>query len=180
MEGGTLFCVGQNYDHWKTNQVHIQMNYSGSWDLVVGFPNITKQEVRELQDGDFTIAYTIIDDVLFFLFKAGNMEWADAPFEPRLYESSMDYPEIEDNEVGAALTLYIVDTYSGRLMGLRTIGLGNGFSNKLHTFCREKDKVRLLTKEQFSKQVQGVYRKYPRSDDMLKCVKPENIFIIAK
>ena len=117
--------------------------------------------------------------MLFFLFKAGDIEWADAPFEPRLYESPMDYPEIVDSSTGAALTLYIVDTSSGKLMGLRTIGLGNEFSNRLHASCREMNKVRLLTKEQYSKHVQEIYRRYPRSEDMLKCVKPENIFIIA-
>lgn len=178
MENGRSYHVGQDYDHWKTNQTYIQMNYNGTWGMVIGFPNITKQEVEEIQNGDFQIAHVMIDDVLFFLCKCGNMEWIDMPYEPRLYECPMEYPEFENGTDGAILTLYIVDTCSGKLVGLRLIGLGNVFSNNLHASCREMDRVRLRTPEQYSKQVEEIYRKYPKSADMLKWVKPENIFLL--
>lgn len=179
MDNITVYCVGQTYEQWKTGQTQIQMEYNGIfWSLVLGFPNITRREVQELQSGNLSITYATIDDTLFFLFKIGEISWADAPFEPRLYEPPMVYPKIKDENSGAPLCLYIVDTDSGKLMGMRCVGLGCAFSNMLHALCREMDQHRPLTKEEYSKKIDQIYQKYPNSKDMLKLAKPENIFAV--
>ena len=170
--------VGCKYPEWATNNVLIQANFSGGlWELVVGFPEITKEEVHELQMGDFQMTFAYINSALFLLFKVGKMAWCDSPFEPRFYNPPQSYDLIEAG-MGAPLLLYSVDTTTGELKAIRMMGLGNVLTNKLHTLCSEIDAKRPINMEKYHYAVNRVYSKYPTSDAMLKEVNPQNIFML--
>jgi len=129
------FKIGDKRPEWVYPGSLIRSDYNSlTWMLTIGFPDITEQEIEELQSGSVSFAFTVINNTIFLLFKFGRFEWMDTPYEPRLNPEStyVSFPE----GTGAALTLLIVDSANGELKGMRTLGMGNALSNNLHELCR--------------------------------------------
>lgn len=171
--------VGQVIPEMQTNDVTIQMHYRDPyWELSVGYPNITEEEIRELVYGDFHMAITQIEGLLFFLFSIGKIPWCDAPYEPRLTTKPMNYRTDFPEGEGAPLCLLVVDTATGVLKRIRVVGMGHSLSEKLHAYCREKDAERPFDVGKYDYWLSKLYNKYKTSESMLKTVNPSDIFLL--
>ena len=172
--------VGRDYEKFRTNSTGIRLEYDEAvWTLVVGFPDITPEEVYNFQNGAMSFAFTVIDDAIFFLAKFGAIPWTDAPFEPRLYPNEREYVSEFEQGTGAPLVVLITDSASGRLMAIRTVGLGNIISSNLANECKRLQRVQPFEAEAYSRKVLDIYERYPLSEEMLRTVKPINMFVIA-
>ena len=177
----SMLKVGEIHAKWKTNSILVRADHDEyTWTLTVGYPDITKEEIEELQNGDVQAAFTYLNFTLFLLFKIGEIDWMDAPFEPRINPGGYSFPEFEPG-TGAPLVIQIVDTRTGQLKALRLVGMGNALSNNLHRVCRELEKTGItLTPDQNAYLVNKTYAEYPTTNDMLKTVNPKNLFMLLK
>ena len=173
------YKIGDRRQEWVYPGPLIRSDFNSlSWSLAIGFPGITPEEINEMQDGSVSLAFTVLNDTIFLLFKIGRFEWMDAPYEPRL-NPNIDYP-VFPADTGAALSLFIVDCASGELKALRVLGLGNMLSNNLHELCRVMLRKGTVTQEEYHNRVEKAYEQYPTSADMLKTVKMQHIYVLAK
>ena len=173
--------VGEVRETWKTDGTLIRADYDeNGWSLTVGYPDITMEEISELQDGNVQASFTVLNDTLFLLFKIGKIVWMDAPFEPRLNPGRHSFPYFEAGK-GAPLVLQIVDSHTGRLEALRVVGMGTVFSNRLHKVCRDLQKSGItISPAQNAYLVNRTYSEYPTTNHMLKTVNPQNLFMLLK
>lgn len=138
--------VGGKYDEFRTGDTLVRAAYDdGYWSLTVGFPDINSAEIDNFRNGAFSFTYTVIDDALFLLVKFGAIPWMDAPFEPRGYIVDRKYETEYEKGQGAAMTVFIVDSKTGELKAIRSIGLGHVVSTNLGKECN-----RLLSIQPFS------------------------------
>lgn len=169
--------VGEKYPQWVYPDVLVQIHYyNPHWELVIGYPDITLEEIRELHHGSLQMGVAYINHCLFLLFKFGKIPWMDAPYEPRLHSEKMGFP-LFGSGTGAILQLNIVDSANGEVKAMRQMGLGNLLSNRLHTLCRELQE-QPFKESSYHWMVDKTYKKYPTSEDMLKEVSPQDIFMI--
>lgn len=178
---GELLSVGQIVPELRTNGTFIMLNYGEPvWEYTVGYPHITEQEIHEFQYGSIVATATTVNGVLFFLLKAGELNWADAAYEPRLASSKPSFATFKDGE-GAPLLIKIADTATGEIKVFRLMGLGTQLSNYLSKTCtallHSKTK---FNRTEYRNKIQAVYRKYPISDDLVKVAGVNNIFVLVK
>ena len=86
---------------------------------MVGYPGITEQEISDITRGPLRLGFVRINDSLFFLLKAGNNPWFDAPYEPRFKMNQLDYQTNIPEGKGAPMLICAVDTASGELKEMR-------------------------------------------------------------
>ena len=109
--------------------VRFNLSYDGAV-LIYAFDNPTAREIAETKSGkSFEIRYTEVNGIIWVTSKCGDLEWTDAPYNPRL-SSSLPDPDFADGE-GLALTLVMLDSMSGVVKSTRLIGLGTRFSHYL-------------------------------------------------
>ena len=175
-----LYSVGDVLPEMRTGNVTIRTDFDGSmWSLYIGFPDLTDAELNEFRNGSFSLAITMIDGLLFFLGKIGNISWFDAPYEPRLTAEPMNYCVDFEQGQGAPLLILIVDTNTGILKHMRLVGLGHVLSQNLHAACRIIDEKRPIDPQKYNRALAKVYAEYPNSELMLRTVNPVNIFQIG-
>lgn len=167
------YSVGDIRDEWKHAGTLIRIDYNETWLLTIGFQDISPREIKELKTGDIRATFTLINKTLFLLFKIGDFEWIDTPYE-KLNE--IEYPSFGEGK-DAQLIIHIVDTATGTLMGIRTMRLGNIFSNKLHEVCRN---LACVTTEENSFNVLNVYHKFHTSYSMLSTAHNDNFFMLKE
>lgn len=171
--------VGRPIPELKTGTEIVQIHYRDPfWELVVAYPDITEAEIRELSKGSFRMAITTIDECLFFLFSVGEIQWADAPYEPRITSEPMDYRLDFPEGEGAPLVLLMVDSNTGCLKGMRVMGLGNLLSHRIHAICQNLDRQRPLDRGKYDERIRQIYKRFPLSKDMLKTVGVGDVFAI--
>lgn len=171
--------VGGRYPQWIHPGPLVQIHFRDSyWELVVGFPDITPEEVQELHYGSVQVAAVVLNRCLFFLFKFGRIPWCDAPYDPRIDSRDRAFLSFRPGE-GAPLALIIVDTNTGEVKGMRMMGLSNLLSNRVHRLCRNLQ-VLPFDDEEYKAALNQVYQKYPTSESMLKKVNPKDITMILK
>lgn len=172
--------VGGKYDEFRTGDTLVRAAYDdGYWSLTVGFPDINSAEIDNFRNGAFSFTYTVIDDALFLLVKFGAIPWMDAPFEPRGYIVDHKYETEYEKGQGAAMTVFIVDSKTGELKAIRSIGLGHVVSTNLGKECNRLLSIQPFSLAEYHSKVNRIYRQYTLSEYMLQTVKPENMFIIA-
>ena len=85
------YKAGDFRSEWRTGQEYVQADYLDPWwQIVVGYPGITEQEISDITRGPLRLGFVRINDSLFFLLKAGNNPWFDAPYEPRFKMNQLD------------------------------------------------------------------------------------------
>ena len=110
--------------------VRFEIGASGA-TLIYGFSNPTSDEVRATKSGQaFEIRFVTIDGIIWILSKCGNLEWTDAPYNPRL-STGIPGPESITDGGGLGLTLMMLDSGDAVVKSVRLIGLGTEFSRQL-------------------------------------------------
>lgn len=88
------YKAGDFRSEWRTGQEYVQADYLDPWwQIVVGYPGITEQEISDITRGPLRLGFVRINDSLFFLLKAGNNPWFDAPYEPRFKMNQLGLPD---------------------------------------------------------------------------------------
>ena len=173
------YTIGDVIPQLKTGCDLVQMGYTdGLWELRIGFPSITNEEVRELQFGNFQMAVSCIEESIFFLFKIGDYPWFDAPYEPRLVSPLPEFLLDFGKGTGAPLLLLAVDTNTGILKGMRMLGLGAVLTQRLHSTCSSFSHKGSLDIEDYHARLKRIYEQYASSDEMLKTVSPADVFLL--
>lgn len=109
--------------------VKFTLSFDGAL-LLYAFDDPTPEEIAEMKAGkSFELRYAEIAGILWVTSKCGNLEWTDAPYNPRL-SSSLPPSDFEEGE-GLALTLVMVDSRTAVVKALRVIGLETRFSHDL-------------------------------------------------
>ena len=151
------YKAGDFRSEWRTGQEYVQADYLDPWwQIVVGYPGITEQEISDITRGPLRLGFVRINDSLFFLLKVGNI------------------PEGK----GAPMLICAVDTASGELKEMRVISLGHLQSEHLHQHCRELDQKRPMNPSTYNMIVDRIYQQYPSSDLMARLIRAEDIIMI--
>ena len=98
--------------------------------MIYAFDNPTPDEIDQMHSGNgFEIRFVTLGGIIWIMSKCGNLEWTDAPYNPRLSSSLPELPS-GDTE-GTALTLVMLNSRDAVVKSVRLIGLGTEFSRRL-------------------------------------------------
>lgn len=118
----------------------VQVNMSDSGiDVLVLLREPSNDEIGvfEAKQMPFQMKLAVEGDVIFFLFKFGEMPWMDAPFSVHLCTGLSKLPEAGLGH-GIAMRVFLIDTKTGRLEALRVIGITNSISMLLTKLVKEQ------------------------------------------
>ena len=132
--------VGKRYPELRTGVDRVQFDIDDSTAvLVVNYNNPSEKELKAFEStNSFEIRAITLDGVSYILVKMGGLEWVDAPYTPHLSLDLTHLPNLEDDEnMGLALLIFLIDSSTGELCKIRLIGLGNRFSKLLINDVKE-------------------------------------------
>ena len=125
-------------------------------NVIISFKAPTLKEVEAITKGKIKVGYYSENEVMFMLFKFGDMNWMDAPYSVYLSQNLTKINEIKDGQ-GLALNIYLIDASTGVLKGIRLVSLPTNFSLKLKS---EIEKQKLTPFCNYYSKIGEVYRKY--------------------
>lgn len=110
--------------------VYFDVDDSGA-SLIVYFNSPTDEELAQFREGHkFEIRYIELQNIIMFTVKIGNLNWMDSPYSPHLSKNLTRLTAPEDGQ-GLALTLILIDSYTGTVKNVRLLGLSTSFTQKL-------------------------------------------------
>lgn len=135
-----FFSVGQIVPEFAigTDGYRIEYNEATGLVLYCYFNRPTPEEVDAFDCSQpFRICFTTYRNVGFFCVKFGNMPWGDCSFHPCIYPEPPVFAPLLDG-LGYALNVFLIDSATGKILRIRTIGLGHRFSVFFRNWCREQ------------------------------------------
>lgn len=162
--------VGDIHESWKSGADGYIMEYSQECGLILSvfLNSISSLERKQFAtEKPFEIRSVVVDGIMFFCLKFGDMEWADCAFSPNIYSEPPEFGEIEEGK-GFALNILLIDSGAGQLLNIRTIGLGHGFSVRFQTWCKLSLQS-ALAYEEYMERIDVVYTKYSTLDLVGMC-----------
>lgn len=129
-----ILKVGEKIQKYAIGEDSVRINVNGAGiQLKVFFNNPDLDEIEQFKAAEsFEIRSTILENVLFFTFKIGNLEIMDAPYSPHLeQEFNINTEGLEAGDKGFSLNLIFINSLNGEIKTLRLIGLSNKFSKEL-------------------------------------------------
>ena len=92
----------------------------------------TEKEIESFkQDRNFEMRFVEEEEYIFMVFKAGDLSWMDAPYNPRLSINLTKFDLPENKNIGLGLTIMLIDTRTGEVKHMRLIGMTFDFTIKL-------------------------------------------------
>lgn len=174
-----LLEVGKKYDNWKIgiDGTMVEFNNSTGLTLLVFYNTPTDYEMKQFKlNRKFEIKIKEINEVIFFVFKFGNMPYMDCAFNPNLLNEKVSFNYINDESMGLALNILIIDSFNGELRHIRTIGLGHKISNKFIEYCKKQESA-TFDKNKFNDIVERIQATYT-SLELATLIEEENTFRI--
>lgn len=162
--------IGDIHESWKSGTDGYIMEYSEEcgFTLSVFLNGISSLErIQFSTEKPFRIRSVVVDGIMLFCLKFGNMEWADCAFSPNIYREPPAFGEMEDGK-GLALNILLIDSGVGQLLYIRTIGLGHEFSVRFQEWCKLSLQSVLNYKEYMEK-IDAIYAKYSTLDLVGMC-----------
>lgn len=134
--------------------------------VIVNMSRPTAEEMFAFQAGEkLRIGLFREDGILFLLFKFGNQQWMDAPYNPAL-GTAPTLPDIPGGG-GLALTCLMTDAPYGTVVGgPRIVGLPTAFSMEFVGAVRELV-ANPITGGEYNRRLQRVMNQYS-TDDMVR------------
>jgi len=138
-------AVGQRYhpDRGRWDEA-TQYNYrAGAHELVVFMPAPSRREVRAWEAGPWEFGLVVRPELLFLLFKPGDMPWSDAPYSwwqvkrARPEEATAPF-ELPNDTSRALLSAILVDAETGLVRVIKAITFSPAFSRALHAAITEQ------------------------------------------
>lgn len=148
----------------ETDGYQLEFDNNNGLLLFVLFSNPTEEERRKvIEAGSIEFAFAERRDCGLMEIKFEGLNWGDCPFEPRLYDTKREYPELDGKE-GLKLTIVLIDpAKGGMIVGMRLLGLGHEFSQKFIRWCKSVEE-KPFDKEEYHKKLDYVYRTYSVKD----------------
>lgn len=143
-----ILKVGEKIQKYAIGEDGVRINVNGTGiQLKVFFSNPDSNEIEQFKsEQNFEIRSVILENVLFFTFKIGNLEIMDAPYSPHLEQKfNINTEELETGDKGFSLNLVLINSLNGEIKNLRLIGLSKNFSKEL------VDQIEELKKKEFDK-----------------------------
>jgi len=162
--------VGKIYHPGKTHwQQGTDFNYrANSLELRMFFSKLTRQDIRAIRDGRCTLAFAVIDDLIWFLFEFGPAcPWSDNSYSIHLVpEQERTIPPILQPGERATFYIILVHAETGIIAALRAISLGHDFSKALYDAIRDQAN-KPFSPTKHDQAIASVYRKYPTTTALL-------------
>lgn len=135
--------------------------------LYIYYSSPTPTEVKDFSaDSPLEVRYVVLGGEIYLLFKFGNQDWMDVPYNPHL---SRDLTKIElpqGDAEGLGLAVILADTSDGTVKVLRLVGLGNRFSKGLVGAILERAQ-KSFNPSAYNTSIADVYNRYS-TKQMLK------------
>lgn len=99
--------------------------------LIVFFNHPDQDEIEQFKSKHtFEIRFVQIKNVIMVLTKIGNLNWMDSPYSPHLSKHLTRLHNPEPGQ-GLALTIYLIDSATGKICSMRLVGLSERFTKSL-------------------------------------------------
>lgn len=155
LEVGQLFEPGRTrYDEG----VKFEFTQSGPI-LLIFFDRPTEKEIEAIRAGKFQTKFYEHDNVIFMLFKFGSLNWIDAPYSVHLSPPFEFAEELDQDNLGFGLQIFLIDAATGILKVMRYIGLGHDFSIQLREAILQQ-KEQPFNQNAYNLKVNEIYRRY--------------------
>lgn len=130
-------------------------------DLYIMYNSPTTKEIESIRRGNIEFGIYPSEEVLFMLFKFGNLQWMDAPYSVHL-SNQLELQEPKDG-LGYSLNVVLINASNGIVEVIRLIGLSTKFSIQLKKLI-ERQRERHFDRDQYALKLQEIYRNYKTSD----------------
>lgn len=141
---------------------------SGGPILVIKYFKPTASERRSVKNDVFQIKLSIVDDVIFILFRFGIGQWMDAPYNAKLSNYELYAPQ---EGYGLLLHIMLVDASTGVLQVNRAIGLSTEFSTLLLHAATQQPYLGTL--QEYNARIARIYSRLSTTDLLRYEVKME-------
>lgn len=137
-----MLVVGQPYNPKRSIWPEgAQYNYrAGLHELVLFYRQPRAREVRDISKGIAQFALYADGDQIILLYRFGIEAWSEAPYSwHRVSAEEQELPGLDfPPDMGASLTIILVDASTGIIRAMRLIGLGRDFTLALHHAIRDQ------------------------------------------
>ena len=130
--------------------------------LIISLQNCHEEIVKDVNKGEFELALTIKDGLMFFLFRLNSIGWADAPFTLKYYDN-FDTENFDYNKI----KVFLVDASNGILKSMCTICPNDEFQEELKKEFKRQNNEDGFNDYEYNQKMQEIYNKYS-SEDLLK------------
>lgn len=147
-------------------------NYRGGrHELLVFMPDPSPRELRAWREGTWQFGLVARPELLFLLFKPGDMPWSDAPYswwqlQRQRPDEAIPPFELPNPTSRALLSAILVDAATGIVRVIKGVTFSPEFSQALHGAISA-----LMAEEvaeiDYSRAVDRYYRIYPETDPHL-------------
>ena len=125
------------------------------------FNNLTDSEISQFNTGmPFEMRLIQMRGIIFGLFKFGNLNWMDAPYNVHLSRNLTKKMEMPADGTGLAATILLYDTATGKLCKTRMVGLSDKISREFIKMAEEQRKKPFNMKDHFAN-LKYIYASYP-------------------
>lgn len=123
-EVGTQVCMPSN------DSVQFEITDGGAM-LILKFSRPTSKEKRDFKNGVPQFAFTVVNDIIFFLSRFGTGSWMDAPYYRKLSSIDVSKLTVPQSPMGLSLHAMLIDASNGVLVAQKMIGLPTELSQNL-------------------------------------------------
>lgn len=162
-----VYTVGKKVDSFVLHEECVQFDIDNvGATMLVFFNQPTQKEIEQFNtDKSFEIRFVELEDVIMVVAKIGSLNWVDAPYNVHLSQNLSEFT-LPDKDTGLALTLILVDAYSGEIKSIRFMGLSTNFTKKLLNATIEQ-KSKSFNETEYDKNIASIYAKYT-TDQLVK------------
>ncbi|MBD5451208.1 MAG: hypothetical protein HDR25_01070 [Lachnospiraceae bacterium] len=119
----------------------------------------TAHEIKQFASGKaFEMKLVQLRDVIFPIFKFGDMGWMDAPYDVHL-SRNLNRLEVPANGQGLAMIVHLYDTVTGKLLCNRLLSLSTEISKGLIKMIAEQAE-KPFNKYEYMNKVMSIYTAY--------------------
>lgn len=142
--------------------VKFDVDKSGAM-LFIMFRNPSDSEIENIRKGRIQLGICSLSDIIFMLFKFGQLQWMDAPFSIHLAQDQ-DFLNIDFDETqGLGMTVFLVDAATGILKALRYIGLPHKLTQLFFSEVNNQIKY-IFNKSEYDKNLNEIFMRYGTTD----------------
>ncbi len=155
------YTVGDVYQEAVNHQEGILFDIDDCGiNLHVYMRKPTTHEIEQFASGNpFEMKLAQLRNVIFPMFKFGDMSWMDAPYNVHL-SRNLNRLEMPADGQGLAMTVHLYDTQTGRLLHNRLLSLSTEISRKLVKMAMEQ-KEKPFDRQDYLGNVRSIYAAYP-------------------
>jgi len=153
--------VGKLFESGKTRYTEgIKFEFTSSGPvLLIYFESPTDKEINSISKGKFRIGFYDIENIIFMLAKFEDISWMDAPYNIHLSQPFSFSEQLEQEDLGFGLQIFLIDAATGILKAIRLVGLGHKFSIKLRdTILKQKEMP--FDNQSYIAKLNDLYKRY--------------------